>query len=135
MQEMNTETRLDGLERHAERTEGRLSSIEKVQAGHTGKLDNIGDKLDSVLRSVAVGDAARAAVPKFNGHEWVRSASAVAGVFALLAALLIWVIVRMTEADTRVINTKLEYHERQIDFIRQMSTPTASVSTHVKGDK
>ena len=119
MQEIDAENRLGQLERHAERTEGRLSVIERTQNIHS-------DKLDKIITAVTQ----QGARPQIDIHELIRSAASIVTVVAALAALLIWVITRMTEADTRVLQTRLDYQSQQIDFIKQLSFPVAAVSTH-----
>lgn len=121
---MDQEHRLDRLERHADKTEGRIEVIEKTQSTHTVKLDQI-------VQAVTV----QGAIPRLNVHEWIRSGAAVVSAGAVIAALLIWTIVRTTEANDRVLETRLNYAEKSVDFVLNAIDLKPNVSEHLKTGK
>ena len=125
---MDAETRLDTLERHADRTEGRLEAIEKTQTAHGGKLDEI-------IRAVTV----QGAVPRFNFHEWARTLGMLTGLVfmggTIISGLAMWLVLTLTAADTRATDIRLSYAERKLDAVVQMLDIRPTYSIHGKSDK
>ena len=121
---MDQEHRLDRLERHADKTEGRIEVIEKTQGTHTVKLDQI-------VQAVTV----QSAIPRLNVHEWIRSGAAIVSAGAIIAALLIWIIVRTTEANDKVLETRLNYAEKTVDLVLGVIDLKPNMSTHTKTGK
>lgn len=106
--------RLDKLEDHAVRTEGRLSAIEGTQAAHGSKLDSIAASIGQLSTSLVRYDSR----PVFDFHAWVKTVGVLFTVCAILGGLATWFVLTMTAADNRVTAVRLDYQASELQRIR-----------------
>lgn len=110
--------RLDLLEEHAGRTEGRLSVIENIQKDHGVKLDGIGSTLSTISLNMAKTEGRT----PFDFHVWVKTIGVLLGIAAAFATLSTWLIITLTRSDIELINYKLATQENRLDDIRKAWT-------------
>lgn len=95
--------RLDKLEDHALKTEGRLGIIEQTQSIH-------GTKLDQIVQAVTTYGAR----PVFDAHRTVSLVRDVVVMASVFSSLAVWLVLTLTSANDKVTETRLMYQERQI---------------------
>lgn len=97
--------RLEKLEKHATKTEGRLDTIEKTQGHHSTKLDQI---FTAVTRAEGR--------PQFDLWKAVSSVRDVLAIGAVIGSLSVWLVLTLTAAENRVTETKLAWQVEKIEW-------------------
>lgn len=116
--EKEEQQRLDILENHAVKTEGRVGVIEQTLGVH-------GEKLDQIVTAVTRYDAR----PVFDFHTWVKTIGVLIGMGSVFGGLAVWLVLTLTAADARVTEVKLHYAEIRLQETRDLLRELANVTT------
>ena len=96
--------RLEKLEDHASKTEGRLGTIERTQTDHGIKLDDIGRSLATISTALTRYDAR----PVFNLSGFISTCRDVFAIMAVCAGFALWYVTTLTATQDKVLAKDIE---------------------------
>lgn len=112
--------RLDKLEDHAGKTEGRLGAIETTQVDHGRKLDGIGNTLSSINLALTRYDAR----PVFKLADVISNARDIFAIAAVCAGFALWYVTTLTAKsdtilakDTEILAIKLAHTNERLNWL------------------
>jgi hypothetical protein len=99
----DTTARLETLEDHAIKTEGRLTVIESTQRSH-------GDKLDRIVEAVTTYGAR----PVFNLSGAISMVRDIFAIASVIGGLAVWFVLTMTAANDRISQIEIAHMRERV---------------------
>lgn len=113
-------TRLDKLEEHSARTEGRLGAIERTQVDHGLKLDHIGNGLQTLTLAIAKSEGK----PQFKLADFISTARDIFAIGAVCAGFALWYVTTLTAKsdailakDNEILAIKLQHTADKLTWL------------------